>query len=110
MRAVGAEEKEQPTFLTHGIDFFESSAPPYDVAVQGQTVLTCQACHYDAGVQSFISHSRAHFGPNGTSAPPDLVESTPSREAALDTLWRPQHPELNVDLIEPQQKSRHPGS
>jgi len=79
--------------MTHGIDDFESFTPPQDAPI-----FRCQACHYDPGVQSFISHSRAHFGPL-TDHPPDLLESTPGQEAARDAKWRPAHPELNVELV-----------
>lgn len=93
LHAVGASEKEFPTFMTHGIDDFESQAPP-----QGVPTFRCQACHDDQGVQSFISHSRAHFGPLPHQPPPDLLESTPEQEAARDARWRSAHPELNVEL------------
>jgi len=92
LRAVGAGEKEFPTFMTHGIDDFESSGQP-----QEAPIFSCQACHYDPGVQSFISHSRMHFIP--PAQPPDLMESTPEQEAARDAKWRPAHPELNVELV-----------
>jgi hypothetical protein len=93
LRAVGASEKEFPTFMTHGIDDFESRTPPQDAPI-----FRCQACHYDAGVQSFLSQSRAHFGPL-PDQPPDLLESTPEQEAARDVKWRPRHPELNSELV-----------
>lgn len=92
LRAVGANEKEFPTFMTHGVDDFESPMPPQDAPI-----FRCQACHYDPGVQSFISHSRMHFIP--PPQPPDLVESTPEQEAGRDLKWRPAHPELNVELV-----------
>jgi len=92
LRAVDASEKEFPTFMTHGLDDFESHTPPQDAPI-----FRCQACHYDQGVQSFISHSRAHFRPL-PDPPPDLLESTPEQEAARDAKWRPGHPELSTDL------------
>ena len=92
LRAVGANEKEFPTFMTHGIDDFESAKPPQEAAI-----FRCQACHYDSGVQSFISHSRMHFIP--PPQPPDLVESKPEQEAVRDAKWRPAHPELNGELV-----------
>jgi hypothetical protein len=78
LRAVGASEKEFPTFMTHGIDDFESRTP-----LQDAPIFRCQACHYDPGVQSLLSHSRAHFGPL-PAQPPDLLESTPEQETARD--------------------------
>jgi len=102
LRRLDAEEKDLPTFLSHGIDPFESSRPPYDLQPYGNVVLrSCVACHYDPGVQSFISHSRAHFDLPGltSGAPPDLVESAPAREIELQMRWRPQHPELNSELL-----------
>jgi hypothetical protein len=98
LRAVGPAEKEPTMFLAHGDDIFESSQPPNDIAAEEGPVLSCAGCHYDPGVQSFLSHSRAHF--IQPPDPPDLVESTPSRETALDLLWRPQHPELSAELVE----------
>jgi hypothetical protein len=91
LRAINSEEKEFPTFLSHGIDFFESHNE------QASPVLNCVPCHYDPGVQSFISLTRAHFGPIDET-PPVLVESTPLHEAAVDMLWRPQQSELNTYL------------
>ena len=93
VRTVGADEKEFPTFMTHGIDDFESPTPPQDAPV-----FRCQTCHYDPGVQSFISHSRAHFAPL-PGQPPDLLESTPEQEASRDAQWRPAHLELNEELV-----------
>jgi hypothetical protein len=93
LRAVNASEKDFPTFMTHGIDDFESFTPPQDAPI-----FRCQACHYDPGVESFISHSRAHVGPL-PDRPPDLLESTSGQEAARDAKWRPSHPELNEELV-----------
>ena len=101
LRSLGAGEKELSAFLSHGDDPFESSKPPYDMEAHGSVVLrSCAACHADPGVQSFISHSRAHFDmPSLMGAvPPDLKESTQAREIELQMRWRAQHPELNTEL------------
>lgn len=94
LRALGREEKEFSTFMTHGLDQFESAMPEHGE----RDVFSCQSCHYDPGVQSFISHSRMHFGPL-TDQPPDLLESTPGQEAARDAKWRAAHPKLNSELV-----------
>ena len=53
--AVHPGEKEYATFMTHGMDEFEPTAPPDG---QGVVLERCRACHSDSGIHSIQSRIR----------------------------------------------------
>jgi len=92
LRAVAPGEREFTFFRAHGNDIFESDTEKPE-SEEGIILLTCSSCHEFAGMHSFISYSRHRFGA-GMGTPPKLIESSPSREAAVQTRWIVQHHEL----------------
>ena len=77
LRAVAPEEKEFS--VVHSQDIFQNDVDP---ARWGSNVLLrCSTCHEFAGIQSFLSYSRARFGA-GVGTPPKLVESNPDFNAS----------------------------
>ena len=70
LRRIAADEKDFPTFMTHGFDFFEpdsSEAQVLSSQSQGgrfgprSRVLECRTCHQNPGVGSFTTYSRMQF-------------------------------------------------
>jgi hypothetical protein len=92
LRAVAPGEREFAFFRAHGNDIFESDTEKPE-SEEGIVLLTCSGCHEFAGIHSFISYSRHRFGA-GIGTPPKLIESSPSREAAVQTRWIVQHHEV----------------
>jgi hypothetical protein len=92
LRVVAPGEREFTFFRAHGNDVFEDDTEKPE-SEEGIVLFTCSSCHEFAGIHSFISYSRHRFGA-GMGTPPKLIESSPSREAAVQTGWIVQHHEL----------------
>ncbi|HKC10594.1 MAG TPA: hypothetical protein VKI41_00905 [Vicinamibacteria bacterium] len=78
--AVGESARAWPTFLTHGLDEFDSR----DAAPQGPPVVLqqCVVCHSRPGIHSVNSFAPL-FGPRGPMAPGTLNE-----EAERTVAWK----------------------
>lgn len=72
LRRVADDEKDFPTFNTHGLDFFEPGWPEAETLGSqsnggrfgpSSRVLECRACHENPGVGSFTTYSRMQFEP-----------------------------------------------
>ena len=96
LRAIAPEEKEFAFFRSHGIDVVETENDPERWA--GVVLLSCSSCHEAAGMHSFLSYSRERFGPTDV-LPPKLIESSPSRESAVQIRWIERH--RNLKPVQP---------
>jgi hypothetical protein len=74
--AVHPVDKEYATFMTHGMDDFESPAP---LEGQGGILKRCRGCHSDSGIHSvqsrlqWMNHSEAERQPGNGEVSSDAV-------------------------------------